>query len=291
MNNEFAGCPVIIVGMHRSGTSVLCRMLDDLGLFCGNDQSKKNHESYFFVEVNRWLFEQCGATWDRPLAARELYDNKQLFEGCKLYLSQVLQSKYFSAYGGANVKGGLYVGATPWGWKDPRSTFTLPLWLALFPEAKVINVYRNGVDVANSLQVREKMHLEKRIKSLAEGKELRKSFLSKERLSHRKLRKLVMSLRCSTLDGGLSLWEEYMAEADAQVEKLGARALNVNYEELLKAPEDILGEICLFCGLTGTKDKLLQAASGLNPARACAYLKDPILKKFAEENHGRLERW
>jgi hypothetical protein len=265
-------------------------MLGDLGLFCGNDQSSKNHESYFFVEVNRWLFGQCGATWDRPLSARELYTNKQLFDGCKIYVSQILRSKYFSDYGGANVKEGKYLGEKPWGWKDPRSTFTLPLWLDIFPEAKVINVRRNGVDVANSLKVREVAHLERRTKALGEGKELRRRFLRNERLNHRKLRSLTMSLRCHTLEGGLSLWEEYMAEAEAQVSKLGDRAMNVNYEELLRTPEDVLGEICRFCGLDASKDELMKVANGLNPARTCAYLKDPILRQFAEENQIRLER-
>ena len=26
----------------------------------------------------------------------------------------------------------------PWGWKDPRNSITLPLWLRLYPEAKII---------------------------------------------------------------------------------------------------------------------------------------------------------
>ena len=41
----------------------------------------------------------------------------------------------------------------PWGWKDPRNVFTLPLWLRVFPEAKIIYIVRNGVDVAASLLV------------------------------------------------------------------------------------------------------------------------------------------
>src|SRR5213078_1316124 len=51
----------------------------------------------------------------------------------------------------------------PWGWKDPRTVFTLPLWLQLFPKAKIINIVRNGVDVASSLSVREQKMLDERI--------------------------------------------------------------------------------------------------------------------------------
>src|SRR5262249_51761949 len=43
----------------------------------------------------------------------------------------------------------------PWGWKDPRNTYTLPIWLDVFPHAKVVHVYRHGVDVAHSLRVRQ----------------------------------------------------------------------------------------------------------------------------------------
>ena len=82
-----------------------------------------------------------------------------------------------------------------------------------------------------------------------------------------------------------------MEEADNQAKELGDRAINVNYEELLNNPADTLDKICGFCGLTVTKDKRLKAAVGLNPARAFAYLKTPVLKKFAEENQTRLERW
>ena len=28
----------------------------------------------------------------------------------------------------------------PWGWKDPRMIFTLPLWLKIFPSAKIVYI-------------------------------------------------------------------------------------------------------------------------------------------------------
>ena len=47
--------PVIIIGMSRSGTNMLTRMLDSLGLFCGSALTG-NHEAVFFRELNDWLF-------------------------------------------------------------------------------------------------------------------------------------------------------------------------------------------------------------------------------------------
>ena len=39
---------------------------------------------------------------------------------------------------------------------------TLPIWLSLFPEARLIYIVRHGVDVASSLMVRERKLLQKR---------------------------------------------------------------------------------------------------------------------------------
>src|SRR5699024_9625556 len=47
--------PIIVVGMHRSGTSLLSRVLSDIGVFMGNDLSI-NHESSFFQKINIKIF-------------------------------------------------------------------------------------------------------------------------------------------------------------------------------------------------------------------------------------------
>ena len=45
------------------------------------------------------------------------------------------------------------------GMEDSRSTLTLPVWLSIFPEARVIHIVRNGIDVGMSLQRREPRRL------------------------------------------------------------------------------------------------------------------------------------
>ena len=42
-----------------------------------------------------------------------------------------------------------------WGWKDPVNSITIDVWKNIFPKAKIIYVYRNPIDVAQSLKVRE----------------------------------------------------------------------------------------------------------------------------------------
>lgn len=46
--------PVIIIGMHRSGTSLVARLLDVLGLFLGKYKDE-NHEARLFISINDWF--------------------------------------------------------------------------------------------------------------------------------------------------------------------------------------------------------------------------------------------
>ena len=43
--------PVVVVGMHRSGTSLVSRILDDCGVMMGKDL-QEDHESIFFISLN-----------------------------------------------------------------------------------------------------------------------------------------------------------------------------------------------------------------------------------------------
>lgn len=38
----------------------------------------------------------------------------------------------------------------PWGWKDPKNSFTIDLWKEIFPNAKVLHIYRNPIDSISS---------------------------------------------------------------------------------------------------------------------------------------------
>ena len=45
--------PIIIAGMHRSGTSMVTNILKKLGLTIGS-KLDSNHESIFFQRINIW---------------------------------------------------------------------------------------------------------------------------------------------------------------------------------------------------------------------------------------------
>ena len=63
--------PVLLIGMHRSGTSLLSRMLDDLGMFMGW-RLAPNHGARFFNTLNAWLLGSAGGRWDTPKASEYL---------------------------------------------------------------------------------------------------------------------------------------------------------------------------------------------------------------------------
>ena len=70
--------PIIIVGMHRSGTSMLTRMLEECGVFWGDKKDEYN-ESVFFQSINERLFNVAKATWDNPAPVEEYLSTTQNF--------------------------------------------------------------------------------------------------------------------------------------------------------------------------------------------------------------------
>ena len=61
--------PVLVVGMHRSGTSLLARLLAEMGLCLGPDLTPL-YESRFFRRLNQEILGRAGASWTRPRRAR-----------------------------------------------------------------------------------------------------------------------------------------------------------------------------------------------------------------------------
>src|ERR1700733_2350654 len=71
--------PVILLGMHRSGTAMIARLLDELGLFQGAEL-QEDHESVWFLDINDRLLERVNAAWDHPSPIREFLQNPAAFD-------------------------------------------------------------------------------------------------------------------------------------------------------------------------------------------------------------------
>ena len=88
--------PIMISGMHRSGTSMLTGVLNDLGLIIGN-KLDSNKESIFFQRINIWMMSLLGASWDSPKQFEDINDDLRdnVVEQIKQLLSSRTNSLYF----------------------------------------------------------------------------------------------------------------------------------------------------------------------------------------------------
>lgn len=275
--------PVIIIGMHRSGTSMLSRALEAAGLFLGWRQLPEHQEAKFFLHLNMWVMLQTSGGWETPESVRYVLERPQARQAVVEYLRFALRSPRAVSYLGPLRYGrrrSVERLAEPWGWKDPRTTFTLPLWLDIFPEAKIVHVARHGVDVAESLRIRQQA-----------AEEIALDRLRRQRRHHlfrTKLNELTSGLRFASLDEGLSLWERYTCEASQAVARLGERALELRYEDFLASPGPHIADLAGFCGL-GDASAAVGAVAHLDASRAFAYRTSSELRDFAEQNADRLE--
>lgn len=277
--------PVIIIGMHRSGTSALTRLLQQSGLFMGRGASR-NEEAVFTNAINAWLFRQASASWDRPESIDDLFADDAVWPALTDYLGGIVRGPAAARFLGAARWlrwGRLDRVGQPWGWKDPRNTWTLPLWLELFPDARVVHIVRHGVPVAESLRTRRARAVEAR---LARYRRRRRWACLNPRAP--KAAGFGGQPRCRTLEGGFSLWEAYVRRASAHVERLGNRALQLGYEDLVEAPRENLGAVLDFCELRVDERRVTAAAAGLDAGRAHAWRDDERLQRFAADVSDRL---
>lgn len=139
---------VFVMGMHRSGTSMVTGILQKCGLFLGNnllmgarDNPKGHFEDRKFLNINNSLLISNGGTWRNPpkwISARNL---------------EPIMKRFLASWPEDKLVG----------WKDPRICITFPAWNALIkPErVKIIFVLRNEIQIAKSLQARNGIPFER----------------------------------------------------------------------------------------------------------------------------------
>jgi hypothetical protein len=135
--------PYIIVGMHRSGTSLVANVLNDAGIYM-RALRDHNGESLPFLSANEQLMAHHAASWLQPVRITAQSD----------FSRNTMVAAHFQL---PNAAGWRVRRATcnAWGFKDPRNTFTALAWLPLFTDARVIHVVRNADAVVRSLLVRQ----------------------------------------------------------------------------------------------------------------------------------------
>ena len=146
---------ICIVGMHRSGTSMIAQVLNQSGLYLGPPErllkaDATNPLGHFehrgFLEIDRKLLKFFKATWREPPALRPGW---QLDPKLELLRAE------------AKALAATFVGKSPWGWKEPRASLFLPFWQESIPNMRFVVCIRNPLEVARSLEKRNKTPLHK----------------------------------------------------------------------------------------------------------------------------------
>ncbi len=281
--------PVIIYGMHRSGTTLVTKVLEALGLFVGF-RKDTNQEAQFFLQLNDWMMLQAGAAWDQPEPIGAMLQDGELKRALREYAWDLMHSGRSISYLGV----GKYLRyrnvsalSIPWGWKDPRNTFVLPIWSDLFPNARYIHVKRHGCDVAHSLKTRSDQLKPKLAFFLNRRYPKFLPFPPRRRPVARQI-----SARLNTYAGAFSLWSEYMLQAQQMESQHHGNSLSIRYEDFLERPLEFLPELASFAGLpSSTLEEHERIASTIKASRAYAYRGSEELLKLATENEETLSRF
>ena len=133
--------PVIVLGMHRSGTSLLAGSLEAAGLFLGEvnnaapHNKKGNKENIPLRDLNDRIMARVSADWRTPPTAAILWTEAEKQDARALCRAHQEQNQ-------------------AWGFKDPRTLWTLEGWRELFPRAFLVGVFRHPALVMHSLNDR-----------------------------------------------------------------------------------------------------------------------------------------
>lgn len=256
---------LLLLGMHRSGTSALAGLLQSHG-FQGPREvppaDANNPSGYWepqrIVACHTALLEQLGSSWDDPLLADGALQGEQGLLGEQLpaaldQLEQALEQA-FPVHPG-QAPGVALV-------KDPRQCRLLLLWAALIAanqiEAAAVLVVRDPLAVVASLQARDQLPVNR----------------------------------------ALLLWLQHTLEAERHSRQLPRRV--VSYRRLLAAPEAVLEQVRQLWPEEALEPQGLEVAAGgfrIDPqldhsAAVAAGLADqaePALLQLAERVYGLLQ--
>ena len=84
--------------MHRSGTTMITQLLENLGLFVGTEK-EVNHEALFFWEINNWIFDLHTATPEKPhnMRYKNMACEKVIIESLEYFVQSSKRKQYLGS--------------------------------------------------------------------------------------------------------------------------------------------------------------------------------------------------
>jgi hypothetical protein len=150
---------IVVLGMHRSGTSAITQGLSALGVNLGDRlipaNPAENPKGYFedadITELNKEILQALGAKWDSLALIPDNRWSDEPLQLLRLKAVEMLRRRF---------------GETPlWGFKDPRTSRLLRFWQPVFQhlglDDRYVIAFRNPISVIRSLEVRDGFAVEK----------------------------------------------------------------------------------------------------------------------------------
>jgi|SRR5579862_1171089 len=143
---------ICTLGAHRSGTSLASRLLNLLGVYLGPDERVRtarddNPEGFWeyrpIVDLNDEILDRFGGNWSAPPAFPDGWVRDRRLDDVRARAAQLIDEDF---------------AARPvWGWKDPRTSVTLPFWQDVAGPMRYVMCVRSPLAVAASLARRDEM--------------------------------------------------------------------------------------------------------------------------------------
>ncbi|MBN2648946.1 MAG: sulfotransferase [Prolixibacteraceae bacterium] len=138
---------IFVLGMHRSGTSLVAQMVAKWGAYMGNNLMKAdwyNQDGYWeynpLVTLHEKMLAYTGNTWYAPPESIDVAHLINVFGNEARVLIDEMDKE-----------------SIIWSWKDPRMAIFLPFWQELLKDRELLYVYsyRNPLSIAVSLKTRD----------------------------------------------------------------------------------------------------------------------------------------
>lgn len=135
---------VVVLGMHRSGTSLVGNILADMGVDMGERMLGANTSNPFghfedmdFLTINDMILKDAGGAWDNPPSEFQIESLRKKYAG--RVRRKIAENKKKQI----------------WGWKDPRTTLTFSHFKPYLDREVYIWVRRDKQEVVESLLSRD----------------------------------------------------------------------------------------------------------------------------------------
>lgn len=130
---------VVVLGMHRSGTSATTGVLNALGVHVGERLLMKgrmndaHYEDRDFLRTNESILRRLGGRWDDPPRIEAIEKARTHYDA---HIRQLIKRKDKRRL---------------WGWKDPRTCLTATLYVPHLSDPRYIYVMREEDATVDSL--------------------------------------------------------------------------------------------------------------------------------------------